>query len=144
MLLGELDLRSRRLKYINCGHNPALLLRSARSEVQWLHAACTPIGLSSELNCTLEDIALAPSDILACYTDGVTEASDAAGQEFGTERLLNVVRKHSSSTPREICDGLYRPVAEFTRRDSLDDDLTVMVVKLKEDPESIYFPAFSE
>jgi phosphoserine phosphatase RsbU/P len=75
--------------------------------------SCTPIGLSSELTCTREDIALAPSDILVCYTDGVTEASDAGGQEFGTERLLNVVREHSSSTPREICDQLYRSVAEF-------------------------------
>ncbi|MGB2666138.1 MAG: PP2C family protein-serine/threonine phosphatase, partial [Candidatus Acidiferrum sp.] len=144
VLLGEIDTRSGRLTYINCGHNPPLLLRRDRSEVQWLRASCTPVGLSSELNCRLEDIALAPSDILVCYTDGVTEASDAAGQEFGAERLLNVVREHSSSTPREICDQLYSSVTEFTRRDSLDDDLTVMVVKLKEDPESLSFQAFSD
>jgi serine phosphatase RsbU (regulator of sigma subunit) len=144
VLLGELDPHSRRLKFINCGHNPALLLHRDRSDVQWLRASCTPLGLSAELNCILEEVALEPSDILVCYTDGVTEASDASGQEFGTERLLNVARQHFSSTAREICDQIYRSVAAFTRRDSLDDDLTVMVVKLKEDPESLDFPAFPD
>jgi len=55
-----------------------------------------------------------------------------------------VIFANPRGTVRIKCDELYRSVAEFTRRDSLDDDLTVVVVKLKEDPESIYFPAFSD
>jgi serine phosphatase RsbU (regulator of sigma subunit) len=132
LLLGELDPQSRRLKYINCGHNPALLLRRERSDVAWLHASCTPIGLSPEMNCTLEEIALGPLDILVWYTDGVTEASDKEGREFGTDHILEVVRGHAAGTAREICDQIYRAVADFAQRDSLDDDLTVMVLKLKD------------
>ncbi|HEY1469942.1 MAG TPA: SpoIIE family protein phosphatase [Candidatus Acidoferrum sp.] len=134
VLLGEFDPHSRHLKYINCGHNPGLLFRREPSDVSWLDSSCTPIGLSPELNCTLEEIALGPSDILVWYTDGVTEASDKEGREFGTNRILEVVREHSAGTAREICDQLYRAVADFAQRDSLDDDLTVMVLKLKDDP----------
>jgi sigma-B regulation protein RsbU (phosphoserine phosphatase) len=138
VILGEFDPRSRRLKYINCGHNPALLLRRESSEVVWLPASCTPVGLSPELNCTLEEIAIGPSDILVWYTDGVTEASDKEEQEFGARRIVEVVQEHSAGTAREICDQLYRAVVAFTQRDSLDDDLTVMVLKLKDNPDCNY------
>lgn len=144
VLLGEIDSRSRRLKYINCGHNPALLLRQKTSDVEWLQSSTLPVGLARELDPMLAEVALEPSDILVWYTDGVSEASNAEGREFGTGRILKVVRENSSRTAREICDELYRAVAEFTKRDSLDDDLTVMVVKLKEDPESLNFPTFSD
>jgi sigma-B regulation protein RsbU (phosphoserine phosphatase) len=140
VLLGELDPRSRRLKYINCGHNPALLLRRDRSDAAWLHASCIPVGLSPEMNCSLEEIALGPADILVWYTDGVTEATDKEGQEFGAKRILEVVRQHSAGNAREICDQLYRAVANFTQRDSLDDDFTVMVVRLKDNPDCNYSP----
>jgi serine phosphatase RsbU (regulator of sigma subunit) len=143
VILGELDPQSRRLKYINCGHNPALLLRRERSDVAWLQSSCMPVGLSPELNCTLEEIALGPSDILVWYTDGVTEARDKEGREyFGTNRILDVVREHSGGTARQICDQLYRAVADFAQRDSLDDDLTVMVLKLKENPDCHSSPPF--
>ena len=144
VLLGELDPRSRRLKYINCGHNPALLLRREGGEVAWLNASCTPVGLAPDLNCSLDETVLAAGDIMVWYTDGLSDASDKEGREFGTKRILDVVQLHSSRTAREICDQLTRAVADFTQRDSLDDDLTVMVVKLKEDPESLYFPTFSD
>jgi sigma-B regulation protein RsbU (phosphoserine phosphatase) len=74
------------------------------------------------------------------YTDGVTEATDKEGQEFGAKRILEVVRQHSAGNAREICDQLYRAVANFTQRDSLDDDFTVMVVRLKDNPDCNYSP----
>lgn len=138
MLLGELDPGSRTLKYINCGHNPGLLLRGERSEAIWLGASCTPVGVSPELNCKLEEVGLGPSDILVWYTDGVSEANDNEGREFGIDRILEVVRQHSSGTASEICDQLYRTVAKFAQRDSLDDDVTVMVLKMKDNPDGHY------
>jgi serine phosphatase RsbU (regulator of sigma subunit) len=144
MLLGDFDPRSLRLKYINCGHNPALLLRGKTSDVKWLQSSCMPVGVSPELDCTVEEIALEPDDILVWYTDGLTEASNAEAEEFGTGRMLKVVRENSTGTAREICDQLYRAVAEFTRRDSLDDDLTVMVIKVKNDTESGELRGFSD
>src|SRR5882672_1606086 len=56
VLLGELDPRTGQLKYINCGHNPALLVRAKAGEVAWLHASCTPVGMMPETDCLLEEI----------------------------------------------------------------------------------------
>jgi serine phosphatase RsbU (regulator of sigma subunit) len=144
MLLGELDPRTGQLKYINCGHNPALLVRRDGGEVVWLQASWTPVGMSPEMDCSLEELRLAPGDIMVWYTDGLTEASDRDAKEFGTERLLDSVRLHSGGSGREICDQLWRDVAAFTQRNSLDDDLTLMVVKMKNAPESVTFPPFSD
>jgi len=144
VLLGELDPRSGQLKYINCGHNPALLVRRDGGEAIWLHASCTPVGMSPEMDCALEEITLAPGDIMVWYTDGLTEASDGDAKEFGTKRLLESVRMHSGGTAREICDQLWRDVAAFTQRNSLDDDLTMMVIKMKNVLEPNAFPPFSD
>ena len=144
VLLGELEPRSGRLKYINCGHNPALLLRGDGGETIWLHASCMPVGMSPEMDCSLEEITLAPGDIMVWYTDGLTDASNRDAKEFGTERLLESVRVHSGGSAREICDDLWRDVAAFTQRDSLDDDLTLMVIKMKNVMEPNAFPPFSD
>jgi sigma-B regulation protein RsbU (phosphoserine phosphatase) len=144
VLLGELEPRSGRLKYINCGHNPALLVRGDGGDTIWLHASCTPVGMSPEMDCSLEEITLAPGDVMVWYTDGLTDASNRDAKEFGTERLLESVRVHSGGSAREICDDLWRDVAAFTQRDSLDDDLTLMVIKMKNVMEPNAFPPFSD
>ena len=144
VLLGELDPRSGQLKYINCGHNPALLVRRDGGDPVWLHASCTPVGMAPEMDCALEEITLAAGDIMVWYTDGLTEANDRDAQEFGTERLLESVRMHSGGSAREICDQIWRDVAGFTQRDSLDDDLTLMVIKMKNVLEPNVFPPFSD
>jgi len=130
-LLGELEPRSGHLKYINCGHNPALLVRADGGDAVWLNASCMPVGISPEMDCSLGEITLAPGDIMVWYTDGLTDASNPDAMEFGTKRLLESVRVHSGGTAREISDHLWRDVAAFTQRDSLDDDLTLMVIKMK-------------
>jgi len=144
VLVGELDPRSGLLKYINCGHNPALLLRGDSREAEWLGASCTPVGMTPEMDCLLEEIRLAPGDIMVWYTDGLTEAKNRDAQEFGTGRLLESVQQHSASSARGICEQLWRDAAAFAQQDSLDDDLTLMVVKMKNAPEPVTFPAFSD
>jgi serine phosphatase RsbU (regulator of sigma subunit) len=144
ILLGELDPRSGQLKYVNCGHNPALVLRREGGDAVWLHAFHTPVGILPTIECSLEEIKLAPGDVMVWYTDGVTEASNQDAKEFGTGRLLESVRAHSEGTAREICDKIWRDVAAYTQQDSLSDDLTLMVIKMKSDPEPKAFPAFSD
>ncbi|HXH66826.1 MAG TPA: PP2C family protein-serine/threonine phosphatase [Candidatus Limnocylindrales bacterium] len=144
VLLGELDPRNGQLKYINCGHNPALLLRGDGGEPVWLHASCTPVGMMPEMDCKLEEITLAPGDLMVWYTDGVTEASNQKAEEFGTDRLLESVRAHRGENARGICEQLWRDVAAFTGKESLDDDLTLIVVKMKAVLEPNEFPPFGD
>jgi serine phosphatase RsbU (regulator of sigma subunit) len=144
VMLGEIDPRSGQLKYINCGHNPALLLRGEDAEAVWLGASCPPVGMLPEMDCALEEIKLAPGDVMVWYTDGLTEASNRDAQEFGTKRLLESVQRNSAENARGICDQLWRDVAGFTQRDSLDDDLTLMVVKMKTVWAPDSYPPFSD
>jgi len=120
------------------------LLRGAGGEPVWLHASCTPVGMMPEMDCKLEEITLTPGDLMVWYTDGVTEASNQKAEEFGTERLLESVRVHSGENAREICDQLWRDVAAFTEKASLDDDLTLLVVKMKTVLEPNEFPPFGD
>jgi serine phosphatase RsbU (regulator of sigma subunit) len=144
MFLAELDPRTGQLKYINCGHNPALLVRRDGGEAIWLHASWIPVGMAPEIECSLDEVRLEPGDILVMYTDGLTDAGIRDANEFGTRRLLESVRLHSDGSAREICDQLWSDVGDFTQRDSLDDDLTLMVVKMKSEPELNAFPPFSD
>jgi serine phosphatase RsbU (regulator of sigma subunit) len=131
MFLGELDTESRLLGYANCGHNPALLFRAADAEARWLFANCMPVGLFPLLNCEPEQIALEAGDVLVCYTDGLTEAENQAGEEFGRSKIFDIVRANRNARAQEIVDLLYQAVINFSGRDTFDDDLTIMVVKVE-------------
>ncbi|MBZ5665637.1 MAG: PP2C family protein-serine/threonine phosphatase [Acidobacteriia bacterium] len=130
LLLGELDPRSRRLKCVNCGHNPALLLRAASGDASWLPSSCVPLGLFETVTCQPEVIDLEPGDVMVWYTDGLTEAVDAQGREFGRDGLLENVRNNRGMSAEEIVNGLYSAAIAFNRGETLADDLTIMVIRV--------------
>jgi len=131
MILGELDPESRLLRYANCGHNPALLFRAAKAQARWLSATCTPVGLFPILHCEPEQITLESDDVLVWYTDGLTEAENPAGEEFGPGKIFDIVRSNRGAGAQEIVDLLYQEVINFSGRDTFDDDLTIMVLKVE-------------
>ena len=105
-VLGELDVVSGRLRYINAGHPPPLLVRDGRVVRQLSRGRRMPFGVESEGLTVAEEI-LQPGDWLALYTDGVTEARNAAGEWFGEDRLIELLE-------HEIAGG--RPPPETVRR----------------------------
>jgi phosphoserine phosphatase RsbU/P len=131
MILGELEPESRLLKYANCGHNPALLFRASKAQARWLSATCTPVGLFPILHCEPEQITLESGDVLVWYTDGLTEAENQAGEEFGPRKTFDIVRSNRDACAQEIVDLLYQEVINFSGRDTFDDDLTIMVLKVE-------------
>lgn len=130
LLVGELDPRSRTLKCVNCGHDPALLLRAAGDQETWLAASCVPLGLFPTVNCHPEEVTLEPGDVLVFYTDGLTEAENTQGQEFGRDGIVETVRQNRNVSARELVNNLYGAVRAFTLRDTFADDLTIMVIKV--------------
>jgi len=127
LFLAVYDDHSRQLEYANCGHNPPLILR-ATGEVERLEATATVIGLSANLECTTETVTLQPNDVLVIYTDGVTEANDALGNEFGEQRLETVVRKNFTATPTEMLIAIQDAVQKFSVGEQFDD-LTLVVAR---------------
>jgi sigma-B regulation protein RsbU (phosphoserine phosphatase) len=135
LLIAEIDTRKRTIHYVNCGHNPALLFRAKTGTLTRMDSSCPPIGLSPEEICELASADVAGGDVLVFYTDGVTEAENPLGEEFGMERLSAEVLRGSSLSAEDLMTNIYSAAAEFCG-DHFNDDVTLLVVKCNLDGSS--------
>jgi serine phosphatase RsbU (regulator of sigma subunit) len=134
-IYAEYNDQSRRLRYANCGHLCALLLRDD-GEVERLESTATVLGLFRDWDCTVGETALFPGDTLTLYTDGVTEAADPHGEEFGEERLLDCLQRNASLPSHSIVGAVMDDVRRHSPREQ-QDDITVVVAKCRSgDPEN--------
>jgi serine phosphatase RsbU (regulator of sigma subunit)/catechol 2,3-dioxygenase-like lactoylglutathione lyase family enzyme len=116
-----------RLRYVNCGHQCALLLRRDGT-LERLEATATVLGLFREWECSVGESRLEGDDLLALYTDGVTEAFDEAGGEFGEQRLVDALRRHRHRPPESLLASLVDEIRSFSAREQ-HDDLTLIVAR---------------
>jgi sigma-B regulation protein RsbU (phosphoserine phosphatase) len=135
LLVGEINTNKRIIHYVNCGHNPALLFRAKTGTLTRLDSSCPPIGLSPEETCELASEGLVAGDVLVFYTDGVTEAQNQHGEEFGMERLSEAVLRGSSLSAEDLMTNIYNNAADFCG-DDFNDDVTILVVKCNFDRSS--------
>jgi phosphoserine phosphatase RsbU/P len=119
---------TRALHYVNCGHNPPLLLHS-NGDVQRLEATASVLGFPLSWECTDAQLTLTPGDLLVMYSDGVTEAGRDQGEEFGEDRLLESMRRTQSLPIHSIPDGILRTVREWLNGAPQEDDLTLVVLR---------------
>lgn len=120
LFFAEYDDKLRRLRYANCGHLPALLLRRD-GELELLDSTCTVVGLFKQWDCTVGERRLFPGDALVLYTDGMTESFNDAGEEFGEQRLIEALRRHRELSSRALLDALVDEVRRFSPREQRDD-----------------------
>jgi sigma-B regulation protein RsbU (phosphoserine phosphatase) len=128
MFLALLDAESRRIHYINAGHNPPLILRG-NGRVEHLAANGTVVGLLPRVQFTRSLAELGPDDVLVLYTDGLAEAEDAAGKPFdvhGIDRTVASLRPETS--PDIILNKLMEDVNTFSGGAPATDDRTVIVI----------------
>ena len=127
LFFGSYDDRTRRMRYANCGHCAPLLLR-AGGEVIKLEPTAAMLGAFEEWDCAEEEVSLAPGDTLLLYSDGVTEAANAAGDEFGEDRLVRTLRESKPSTAEDLVRRIVNAVSTFSEA-SLVDDVTVVAIR---------------
>lgn len=120
LFFAEYDDTTRRLRYANCGHLPGLLLR-ADGGLERLDATGTVLGLFKEWDCTIEDCLLRPGDVLAIYTDGVTESSNAKGEEFGEQRLIDALYRYRDFPIEEVLRSILDDIQRFSSDEQFDD-----------------------
>jgi len=125
----EFDDRAGRLRYANCGHLPALVVRRT-GEVERLAPTASVLGLFSTWECRTAELGLAAGDLLAIYTDGITEAFDANDDEFGEGRLVEVLRTHRDLPPDDLVAAIYDGVRRFSPQEQRDD-MTVIVARCR-------------
>jgi serine phosphatase RsbU (regulator of sigma subunit) len=125
---------TRQLRFVNCGHLPPLLVRSGRASddspcaVERLEPTCTVLGLFAQWECSVAEVRLSPGDLLVLYTDGVTEATNADGQEFGESRIIDTLRAHVDYAPATLVDVIVRAVQQFANGEQADD-ITLVVAR---------------
>lgn len=117
---GEVDI-------CNAGHNPPLLVRG--SKVTEVGATGLPLGVFCEESFTISKVRLDPGDTILLYTDGLSEAVDTSGAQYGAERLFDVVRKGYRMPPDGLISLCLKDVNAFRARAPKTDDLTIMVVR---------------
>jgi serine phosphatase RsbU (regulator of sigma subunit) len=121
---------NRTLRYVNCGHNPPILLR-ASGGVERLEATATVLGLFEDWDCSVASRQLAPDDVLLIYTDGISEAApNVDAEEFGDSRIIQNLQALSSESASEILDGIIREVERFSRSEQADD-MTLIVARCR-------------
>jgi len=127
LIFAEYDDQTQRLRYANCGHLSALLLRNDNTLVR-LDSTCTVLGLFKEWDCSIEECFLFSGDTLALYTDGITECFNSAGEEFGEQRLVEALRRHPELSPRDLLAAVVKEVQQFSRAEQ-HDDITLIIAK---------------
>jgi len=130
LFFAEYDDRVQRLRYANCGHLSALLLRSDNS-IERLDSTGTVLGLFEEWDCSIEESQIYPGDLLALYTDGITESFNVAGEEFGEQRLVEALRCGRELSSTALLAAIVAEVKQFSALEQ-HDDITLIVAKCRE------------
>ncbi len=127
LLLAELDPAAGRMRYVNCGHVPGMLVR-ANGELVQLGATGTVLGLFEQWDCEIAETSFEAGDVLALCTDGITEATDENGGEFGEEGLAKAIRRHAGQPAGELVQSITNDVLQFSTEEQ-HDDITLIIAK---------------
>ncbi|HMF53410.1 MAG TPA: SpoIIE family protein phosphatase [Edaphobacter sp.] len=131
VFFADYDDTDRRLRYANCGHLSGIVLRHS-GKVDWLHSTATVLGLFEEWESPIEECQLSPGDMLALYTDGVTESFDASGEEFGEQRLVEVLRQNKATSASQTLASVVEQIQSFSPSQQ-HDDITLIVARCTHD-----------
>ena len=127
-VLAEYDPATRRLTYVNAGHNSPVI-RRVDSSTERLESGGLPLGITTEATFPSVEISLRPGDTLVLFTDGVVEAFNSAGQEFSDARWLNIIRGLSPLNAQQTLQYLMKSVEDFVGATRQSDDITCLVLR---------------
>jgi serine phosphatase RsbU (regulator of sigma subunit)/predicted enzyme related to lactoylglutathione lyase len=119
------DDQTRRLRWLNCGHPPPVVLRR-NGTTEWLDPTAYPLGMFDHWEGVARETELEGGDVVALYTDGVSEALHVSGKEFGAEGVVETLRAQESAGAQAVLDRAIKAVLDFTQGEQ-HDDITMLV-----------------
>jgi len=117
------------LQYVNAGHNPPIMLKRGSSEAILLKANGIALGAMEDVKLEQKEVELAMSDVVVLYTDGITEAINDKGEQFGTDRLESMISNNADLPTQQLINLIKDGVNEFARGQQQYDDFTLVVLK---------------
>src|SRR6476620_12003066 len=130
---GILDVTNKTLTYTNAGHNPPILLKQ-NGDFKFIDRGSIPLGMFRDTRYHEYYLTIEPGEMLVLYTDGVTEAQNPKGEEYGRDRLARAVTANRGLNARDLIAALHKEVVDWTDGKGATDDVTFFVIKaLKED-----------
>jgi phosphoserine phosphatase RsbU/P len=126
------DLEQGRLVLVDCGHTKPIYFQRQTGICELLQGDNMPLGFSERESYRQVVFPLAAGDMVVLYSDGVTEARNAAGAFFGVDRLMEIIQAQNHLEPQPLIDAICRAVSTFTGTETWADDLTCVVIRLAE------------
>jgi len=127
LFYGELDTAAGLLSYVNAGHNAPFLLRS-NQQMDRLHSTSMVLGIFKEVAFQSVELQIQPGDNLFLFTDGISEAFNEKGDEYGEDRLATFLLKRGQSPSADFIQSLFSDVVRFCGSAKPTDDMTLMWV----------------
>jgi len=127
LFLADYHVPTGRLRYINCGHPPALILRCDDS-IDRLDPTATVLGIFKKWDCELGERTIHPGDTLVLYTDGITESFNESRDEYGEARLIESLLRHRAQPSQSLLQNIVADVRQFSPHEQ-HDDITLIIAK---------------
>jgi serine phosphatase RsbU (regulator of sigma subunit) len=129
LFYGVLECSTREFSYVRAGHPPPLIFDGKGQAVEVPFKPGQPLGIFKQPLLDEQKITIPRVGLLLVYSDGLTEAFDAQGREFGTEGAQEVIHSHMDKTAQEICDRLWECVIDYSGSYGQQDDVTLLCLK---------------
>ena len=129
MFYGVLDTARHKLRYTNAGHIPPVLIRKDGS-LERLGEGGIVLGVLTDATYEEVEVSFAPGDRLVLFTDGITEANDTLDDEFGMERLTELLLLHRTKPASQMLGAILHEVGQFTSQ-GFQDDATVLIITME-------------
>lgn len=124
-----LDPKKRRLQYVNAGHNPPFVVKKSSGDVILLRASGIAMGVIDDVSLEEKEIELDSNDIVVFYTDGITEAINSAGEQFGEKRLIETINRNADLPVKDLVGRVKDEVFTFAQDQPQFDDFTLVILK---------------
>ncbi|MFQ5599881.1 MAG: PP2C family protein-serine/threonine phosphatase, partial [Candidatus Krumholzibacteriia bacterium] len=123
-----------RIVYCNAGHNPAALVREGR--VEWLRAGGLMLGPFPDQVYEAVAVQVQPGDLVCLYTDGITEAVGPMGEQFGEERLAELLCSNCKLAPKQLQETIIERIRDWQGEGEAGDDVTLVLLRVKQRPDA--------
>ena len=130
LFLCEIDAQIKTIRWVNAGHDPAVIFDQSSGKFKELTGRALPLGVSEESGYQEFQGKLAPDQIILIGTDGIWESQNTEGQMFGKQRFRNVIRTNAPGTAKEILQAVINEIDKFCHPLKNEDDVTLVVIKV--------------